>query len=131
MTTEGAPFDIDVLAASLRADLTDVGAFVESLAGKLLDVLPGRVKVQRGRRGLLGPKLVQRIVVDLGDARFELLRGEGNAIETRRAKMSGGIALKTESLDTDAWLAALGAGMAGEAQRSEQTRQALERLMIE
>jgi hypothetical protein len=131
VTTEGAPLDIDLLAASLRADLTDVGAFVEGLAVKLEDTLPARVKVQRARRGMFGPKLVRRIAVDLGDERLELLRGDGNTIDTRRAKISGGIALKTDVLDTDTWLAALGAAMATEAQRSEQTRQALERLMIQ
>ena len=52
-------------------------------------------------------------------------------IETRRRRMSGGIVLKSEPLDTDTWLPALGQTLAGEAQRSEQTRQALERLLIQ
>jgi hypothetical protein len=131
VAADGAPFDIDLLAASLRADSSDLGAFVEGLAGKLEEVLPGRAKVQRGRRGLFGPKLVQRVAVDLGDVRLELLRGDGDAIETRRAKLSGGIVLKTEPLDTDTWLATLGTALAAEAQRSEQTRRALERLLTQ
>ncbi len=131
MATEGEPLDIDLLAASLRADSGDVGAFVEGLAAKLDDVLPGRVKVQRARRGLLGPKLVRRIFVDAGGQRLELLRSDGDAIETRRARLSGGIVLKTEALDTDDWLAALGEALAAEAGRNERTRQALERLLIQ
>ena len=129
MATEGAPLDLDLLAASMRADSGDVGAFVEGLATKLEDVLPGRVKVQRGRRGLVGPKLVRTILVDAGGQRLELMRGGGDAIETRRARLSGGIVLKTEPLDTEEWLAALGESLAAEADRSERTRQALERLL--
>ena len=124
-----APLDLDLLAANLRADSGDVGAFVESLAAKLEEALPGRVKVQRARRGLTGRKSVRWIAVDCGGDRLELVRGEGDVIETRRARTSGGIVLKTEALDTDAWLSALGEALALEAQRSERTRQALERLL--
>ena len=131
MTTEGAPFDIDLLAASLRADSSDLGAFVEGLARKLEEVLPGRISVQRVRRGMFGPKIVRRIALDTGPDRLELLRSDGDVIETRRARLSGGIVLKTEQLDTDAWMSALGGALSAEAQRSEQTRQALERLLIQ
>ncbi len=124
-----APIDLDLLAASLRADAGDVGTFVESLAAKLEEALPGRVMVQRARRGLMGPKAVRAISLDAGDERLELVRGDGDAIETRRARISGGIVLKTEALDTNAWLAALGDALTVEAQRNERTRQALERLL--
>lgn len=122
--------DIDLLAASLRADSDDVGAFVESLAEKLEDVLPGKVKIQRGRRGMFGAKIVRRISLDAGSERLELLRAENEAIETRRSRLSGGIVLKSEALDTEAWLAAVGEALAAEAGRNERTRQALERLLI-
>jgi hypothetical protein len=122
--------DLDLLAASLRADSSDVGAFVEGLAVKLEAVLPGRVRVERRRTGMLGPKLVRRISVDTGDRRLEL-RASGNSIETVWSRLSGGIVLKSEQLDTDAWLAALGEALAAEAGRSEKIRQALERLLIQ
>jgi len=129
VATEGAPFDIDLLAASLRADSGDLGAFVEGLARKLEDVLPGRVTVQRNRRGMFGPKIVRKIALDAGPERLELLRSEDDVIETRRARLSGGIVLKTEQLDTEAWMSVLGTALAAEAQRSAQTRQAIERLL--
>ena len=37
--------------------------------------------------------------------------------------------IKRETLDSETWMAALSSAMAAEAQRSEQTRQALERLL--
>jgi len=91
--------DLDLLAASLRADSSDLNAFVESLASKLEEVLPGRVRIERRRSGLRGPKLVKRILVDAGDRRLELRAGDGS-IETFSSKLSGGIVLKSEQLET-------------------------------
>jgi hypothetical protein len=129
MASDDAALDIDLLAASLRVDVSDLGAFVEALASKLEDVVPGRVRVERRREGMFGPKLVRRISLELGDRRLELL-AQGGAINTRCARLSGGIVLKSEALDTDAWLGTLGEALAAEARRSETTRQALERLLI-
>ena len=126
---EGGAVDIDLLAASLRADAADTGGFVEGLAAKLEEALPGRVSVKRARSGLFGPKHVKEIGVDAGDERLELARGANDTIEWRRARQSGGIVLKRETLDSETWIAALSSAMAAEAQRSEQTRQALERLL--
>jgi hypothetical protein len=123
-----AGLDIDLLAASLRADTSDLGAFVEALAVKLEDAVPGAVVVVRRRDGMFGPKRVQRIALDAGDRRLELLQ-RGGAIETRGSRLSGGIVIKNEILDTDAWLHALGEALAVQAQRSQTTRQALERLL--
>jgi hypothetical protein len=128
---EGEAVDIDQLAASLRADASDTSAFAESLAAKLEDALPGRTKVKRGRRGMFGPKVVQAITVDCGTERLELTRSGADEVQTQRSRLSGGIVLKKEPLDTDEWLQALGQALATEAQRSAQTRQALERLLIE
>jgi hypothetical protein len=125
-----AALDIDLLAASLRADSSDLRAFVEALAVKLEEAVPAAVSVQRRREGMFGPKLVQRITLDAGDQRLEL-RAQGAAIQTRCARLSGGIVLKSDELGTDAWLEALGQALLVEAQRSQITRQALQRLLNE
>jgi hypothetical protein len=126
---EGA-LDIDLLAASLRADSADVGAFVESLGAKLEQAVPDRVKVERRRDGLFGPKLVRRIAFDAGSSRLELFRDDAGGIDTRCARLSGGIVLKSEQLSTEMWLAALGQALAAEAENNERTRRALERLLL-
>lgn len=122
--------DIDLLTAALRADTSELGTFVEALAVKLEQTVPGAVRVERRRDGLFGPKLVRRIALDAGGQRLELSR-EANAIETSCSRLSGGIVLKREPLDTDAWLEQLGAALAEQAARSRTTRQALERLLNE
>jgi hypothetical protein len=131
-TGDAAPsnLDLDLLAASLRADTSDLGAYVESLAAKLEEAVPGRVRVGRRRSGLFGPKAVHSIVVDAGDRRLELIYASG-ALEPRAAKLSGGIVLKSEALGAEEWVEALGEVLAAEAGRSERTRRALERLLTE
>jgi hypothetical protein len=120
--------DIDLIAASFRADTADVGTFVEALAVKLEQAVPGAVKVERVRERMFGAKFVRRIAVDLGDQRLDLRRS-GAAIETSASRLSGGIVLKSEPVDIEAWLGALGQALATEASRSQTTRQALERLL--
>ena len=53
------------------------------------------------------------------------------AVEARCARLSGGIVLKNEVVETDLWLATLSEALAAEARRSETTRKALERLLIQ
>ena len=120
--------DLDLLAASLRADSGDLEAFVESLAVKLEEAIPARVRVYRWRGRLFGPKRVQKIALDAGGKRLELRLSKG-ALETTCSHLSAGIVIKREPLDTDAWLAALGEALRDEADRSETTRVALERLL--
>jgi hypothetical protein len=129
VSSDSAGLDLDLLAASLRADSTDLSAFVESLAAKLEEAVPARVRVDRRRSGMFGAKAVRSVSVDLGDRRLEL-RSQGGAVQTRCARLSGGIVLKNEELEIDAWLAMLSEALAAEANRSEATRKALERLLI-
>jgi hypothetical protein len=124
------PLDIDLLAASLRADSSEIGSFVEVMAIKLEEAVPGLVKVERRRDGMFGPKRAVRVALDAGDQRLELRRS-GAGVEARSSRLSGGIVLKSEIVDTDVWLIALGTALAAEARRSQTTRQALERLLNE
>ncbi len=122
------PLDIDLLAASLRADVDEIGSFVEVMAVKLEAAVPGLVRVERRRDGMFGPKRAVSVAVNAGDQRLELRRS-GAGVEARSSRLSGGIVLKSEIVETDVWLAALGAALAAEGQRSQTTRQALERLL--
>jgi hypothetical protein len=124
----GTSLDVDLLAASLRADGSDLAAYTEAFAAKLSEALPGAVKIDRERAGLFGPKRVRAVTVDTGTERFELRAGQA-AVETFCARVSGGIVLKTEPVGTDEWLQRLSTALAAAAERSQTTRQALERLL--
>jgi hypothetical protein len=130
-TDESDSLELDLLAASLRADLGDIAAFVEGLAVKLEQSLPGVVQVERVKQGFRGPKLVRRIALNAGSGERLELRREGNSVQTLTARTSGGIVLKTEAVDIETWLTTLTTIIAAEAGRNEKTRQALERLLMD
>jgi len=128
-TADRFPADVDLLAASLRADASDLAEFAELLAHKLETTLPRYTRVQRRRAGVLGPRRVRRIAVTLPRERLELLSVDG-AIEASAAKVSGGIALKHETLELDEWVGRLSRALAEEAGRSQEAQRALSDLLM-
>jgi hypothetical protein len=122
--------DFDLSAAGLRADGTDLRISVEVLASKLESSLPGRTRVERRGGGLVGrgEKRVRRLEVDLGGCSYELT-SSGERVECSRERRVGGISIKREPMDPDAWVAALTAELQSEAERSAQAREALEKLV--
>lgn len=129
MSENPSSLDLDLLAASLRVDEVDVGTYVEALAVKLQGTLGDAVRVYRWRERMFGPKRVHKITVDGDGERMEMRVGDDGALETSCARVSGGIVLKTEPVDPDAWLRSLVELLARRAQRSRETREALERLL--
>jgi len=121
----------ELVAASLRADATDVAAFVEALAVKLEGALPGGVRVERRGGGLFSrEKRVRRISVSFDETRYDLEREDGMLRTSRRSEVRG-IVIKSEALDLDAWIEALSRELATQARESERARVALERLLEE
>jgi hypothetical protein len=121
--------DVELLAATLRSSSSDLAVFVEVLADKLEQALPGRVEVgRRGTRFLGKEKRVERLQCQLGDQRY-LLAARGGSVETRRATAVRGVVLKTEELPLEEWLGALAQALAAEAQTSERARLALQGLL--
>ncbi|HSZ05588.1 MAG TPA: hypothetical protein VK778_10385 [Solirubrobacteraceae bacterium] len=120
----------DLAAAGLRVDGSDLAMSVEVLAAKLEQALPGVARVERRGAGMLGrgEKRVRRVQVELGSCCYQLTV-DGPRVEGFRERQSGGIAIKREPLDPDAWIAALTADLRAEAERSAQARAALEELL--
>jgi hypothetical protein len=122
--------DFDLAAAGLRADGTDLRISLEVLAGKLEESLPGHTHVERHGGGLLGrgAKRVRQVRVDLGGNRYQL-DIDGDRLDGFRERQVGGISIKREPLDPQAWVTALATDLRAEAQRSAQARAALEGLL--
>jgi hypothetical protein len=119
----------DLVAASLRADTTDLAAFVEALAVKLEGALPESVKVDRSGGGLLSrAKRVRRISIGMDEGRYDLER-VGDSIQTSRCNEVRGIVIKSERLGLDEWIDALSRDLTERAQQSERSRLALQRLL--
>jgi len=121
--------EFELVAASLRADASDLAAFVEALAEKLEQALPWYTRVHRRSTSLLSKrKRVDRIEVTVGEEQY-VLNSDRGAIDARRATTVRGIVLKSEPVALDQWIDELARAIAADARQSEQGRLALERLL--
>ncbi len=106
----------------------DQRTFLELLATMLEAALPGEVDIVR-HGGLFAKKTVQKVMVTLGDNRYSLEDpGRGN-LRATRTRVVRGIALKTEELPIQDWVAELGAFLDERARTSAAAREALSRLV--
>lgn len=118
--------DFELLAASLRADTSDMRVWIEVLATKLERALPGRVQVHRG--GFFSNRAVQQIQIELGAWRLAL-HMEHDYPVTERTHIVRGIALKTEQLPLDAWIICLSQSLSDLAATSAREQAAIQSLL--
>ncbi|HEY6410282.1 MAG TPA: hypothetical protein VIY29_22745 [Ktedonobacteraceae bacterium] len=127
----GEPLQMELLAASLRADSTDSRAFLEALAAKLAGSLPNQTTVTRHSSFFSREHPVKEIAVTMGDYQYRIWREKQGPIMTQRAKVVRGIVLKTEEILMDQWIDELADALAHEAAHSAQARIALERFLLQ
>jgi hypothetical protein len=122
-------FDLDMAAAMVQSNATDVHIMLKVLAGQLSEVLGPKVVVDRAGGLLRKSEAVKALEVTLGD---DVLRAQvdGASVRCSVAHSSGGIRIRTESVDLDTWLRRLLVALQEEAAHSEVARQALERIVI-
>jgi hypothetical protein len=121
--------DFELDAAGLRLDGSDLTISIEVLASKLEGALPSATKVTRRRKSPLSKdQRVKEIEVRLGSNCF-FLQVQDGGLAASRGREVGGISIKREQLDPQAWVSALAQELHVEAQRSEQARTALSSLL--
>jgi hypothetical protein len=125
-----SPLQMELLAASLRADSSDTKAFLEALATKLEGSLPDRTTVTRHSSLFSREHPVKEITVLLGDFQYRIGRERQGPIMAQRAKVVRGIVLKTEQIPMEQWIEELAGELAQVAASSAQARSALERFLL-
>jgi len=124
------PMQVEVFAASLRADYTDVKAFLEALAVKLEGSLPNNTTVTRHSSLFSREHPVKEIAVSLGEYQYRIGKERQGPLVAQRAKIVRGIVLKTEQIPAEQWIEELAEALAQFAAHSAQARAALERFLI-
>lgn len=125
--------DVELIAASLRADAADVDTYARVLTATLGDALPaGMVRVERDRS--LGDRLAGRpgrvvAVTVSGRDRELVLRETGRGVTTSIVRAVRGVVIARDEVDLDAWLTALAAEVSTAARSSAASRTALERFL--
>jgi hypothetical protein len=128
MTDAPQDQDLDALAASLRADASDIGVFFQVLAARLNDSMPGGVTLEREGGLFKKDHPVKKITVRAGDDVFEA-EFRGGAVAARHAHAVRGITLRSEELDFQGWLRALLGVLQTRAQSSAEASAALRGLV--
>ena len=129
MTGTDDSMDLELAAASLRADGTDVRILVKVLADQLADALGSRLEVKRTGGRFKRSDDIRSIRITIDDDQFD---GEvdGNTLRCTIGHSSGGIRIRSEKVGVDAWLGRLLAALKAEAAHSQAVRHALESMVI-
>lgn len=127
------PDDIDLLAASLRADVADLDTYSQVLTTSLADALPAEmVEIERDqslRERLAGkPGVVTAIRLQLGETTLELARGKGLPV-ARVVRVVRGVTISTREVAMAEWSKLLAEALALRAHDSAAARQALAGLL--
>ena len=125
------PMQTELFAASLRADKTDLKTFLDALAFKLEGSLLDYTRVTRQGSIFSRERSVKEVVVSLGEYQYRIGREKQGSLVAVRAHVVRGIVLKTEQISVDQWIGELSEALAQLANRSAQSRAALERFLLQ
>ncbi len=121
-------FDLELAAASLRADGSDVHLLVKVLADQLADALGSRLTVERAGRFRKSDE-IKSLSMAMGDDQFDAVV-DGGVLRCTIGHTSGGIRIRSEKVDVDTWLNRLLTVLQAEAANSQAVRLALENMVI-
>lgn len=117
-----------VAATLSKQYAADQREFLGMLATMLDTALPEEAEIVK-RGGFFSTKTVAKVILTFGERRYTLEDpGRGSLLATR-TRVVRGIALKTESISMEEWLAELGANLDDRMQTNAAAREALARLV--
>lgn len=123
------PGSMDMLAASMRYDASDIESFVSSVAARMGSLFPANTEVRLKRKSLRSKeKIVESITVTFEDNLFGLDRRSGRLV-ARYSQSVRGIVLKSMELTVSEWIEKLATAAAFEAERAGKDRAALAKLL--
>ena len=123
-----ASFDLNMAVAQLASNSTDLHLMLKLLVAQLSDALGDRIVVERAGRFRKSDE-IKSVRILLGDDTLEAMV-EGGTVRCSIGHSSGGIRIRSEKVGIDAWLTRLLSTLQAEAANSEQTRLALENIVI-
>jgi hypothetical protein len=125
----GDSFDLELAAAQLRADSSDVGILLKVLVDQLSDALGPRLQVQRAGGRFRKSDEIRSLRITMEDDQFDA-EVDGTTLRCTVGHSSGGIRIRSERVDMDSWLSRLLTVLKSEAGHSQAVRLALENIVI-
>jgi hypothetical protein len=127
--SDGAAFDLSMAVSQLASNSTDLRIMLKLLVQQLKDALGNRLAVERAGGRFRKSDEIKSVRITLGDDTLEA-NVDGPSVRCNIGHASGGIRIRSEQVGMDVWLTRLLSTLQAEAQTSEQTRQALENIVI-
>ena len=126
---EDGAFDLSMAVSQLASNSTDSRIMLKLLASQLADALGNRLVVERGGGRFRKSDEIKSVRVTLGNDTLEA-DVQGPSVHCTIGHSSGGIRIRSEEVDMATWLTRLLSTLQIEAASSEQTRAALENIVI-
>lgn len=125
------PSQLELLAASLRLNNSDIESSLNALSELLRSVSPSGFNVKRRRKSILSKEtMIEEISIRLKDQIYTIaVTRAANPIACSRSKVVRDIIIKTDELTMDKWAASLSQQMVVEAEQSEESRSAINRIL--
>ena len=121
--------DLNLAAATLRSNSTDVHILLKALATELSSTLGERLQVEHAGGRFHKSDVISRLYIAMGNETFETAV-DGPELRCIVAHSSGGIRIRSETVGVDEWIVRLLGALQLEAAHSESARQALEHIVI-
>jgi hypothetical protein len=122
-------FDLDLAVSSLAADQNDTQLMMRLLVARLAPVLGDRLRVERAGGRLRKSETLRRVEVQIGDSQLSADLDRSSPVFSI-GHVSGGVRIRTMSVDAAGWLRHLLELLQSEAAHSETARLALESIVI-
>jgi hypothetical protein len=122
-------FDLSMAVSQLASSGTDARMMLKLLAAQLADALGDRLVVERAGGRFRKSDEIKSLRVTLGNDTLEA-DVQGPSVRCTIGHSSGGIRIRSEQVDMSTWLTRLLSTLQAEAATSEQTRVALENIVI-
>jgi hypothetical protein len=119
---------LELLAASARADMGELRIFLNVLAVKLSEMLPGHVSVER-QEGIFRRRQSVRALRIRLDHRVYELEWTGSDLEARIGHVVRGVLATPQTVHLKEWAASLQHHLVERARKASQARDALSRLL--
>jgi hypothetical protein len=122
-------YDLNMAAAALRSNSSDLRLLIKSLCDELSDTLGNRLKIQHGGGRFRKSDEISSVQITMANNLFEA-RLEGANLHCTLGHVSGGIRIRSETLDVNEWILKLLEALRDEATHSDAARLALENIVI-
>jgi hypothetical protein len=121
--------DLRMAAASLRSNSSDVHILLKALCDELSDTLGDRLRIERAGGRFHKSDAISSVSISIAGSQFEAAV-DGAALQCHVGHVSGGIRIRSESVDVDQWILRLLEALKEEAAHSDSARRALENIVI-